>query len=95
MAAMPPKGPMPGAGAQPPARNHALSIASATHLHNAGHIDGAQKDAIHQKARSAMAAAKKMPPPMPMPMGQPAAPAPQPFGTLAPPMMPGGGMPQR
>lgn len=93
MAGMPPKGPMPAPGAPMPSRNHALSIASATHLHNAGHIGAEQRDQIHTKARTAMAAAKKMPPPMPMqaPMAPPA----QPFGSMAPPMMPGGGMPGR
>ena len=53
------------------ARGHALSMASATHLHNAGHMPAAQRAAIHAKARAGIAALK-------------GAPAPMPFGSLAP-----------
>lgn len=68
-----------------PARAHALSMASATHLHNAGHISTQMRDAIHEKARAGIASAKG---------GMPAPQAPRPFGALAPAMpSPMGGAP--
>lgn len=63
------------------ARGHSLSMASATHLHNAGHISTADRDRIHASSKQALnrqaakprAKAKAAPPA-----------APAPFGSLAP-----------
>lgn len=56
-------------------RQHSLTIAAAQHLHSAGHISGAQRDAISASARKKLdlhKAKKKKPP------------AVAPFGSLAP-----------
>lgn len=59
-------------------RHHALSIASATHLHNAGHLPRMQAETIKAKARANINQLKRQPPAPPMA-----------FGSLAP-MLPGG-----
>lgn len=75
----PQAGPMP-APVAPPAnpgaamRHHALSVASATHLHNAGHLPANQAAAIKQKARANIDLLKRAQP-QPQPMA---------FGSLAP-----------
>ena len=62
-------------------RKHALSMASATHLKNMGHIDGAMCDAIHKKCGKALG--KKRKPKVPAKAPQMEAPA-MPFGSFAP-----------
>jgi len=64
-------------GSAPMPRNmHALSMASATHLHNAGYIGKGMKGAIHAHAKMRMGKMK---------MAQPVKPAtPSAFGSLAP-----------
>lgn len=59
-------------------RQHALSIASATHLHNAGHLPTHQAAAIKDKARASINLLKRQQPPAPMAS----------FGSLAPAMPP-------
>jgi hypothetical protein len=41
-----------------PMRHHALTMASATHLHNAGHISGPMRDQIHANAKAGIAHGK-------------------------------------
>jgi hypothetical protein len=50
-------------------RLHALSIASATHLHNQGHLPAPQKNAIHAKARASLNLLKRAPQQPPMAFG--------------------------
>ena len=56
-------------------RQHALAIASATHLHKQGYMSSADRDKVHTKARKHL---KKKKPKA----------APAMFGSLAPPPMP-------
>lgn len=55
-------------------RQHALTIAAATHLHNAGHLSAGHRDQIEQAARSKLDQHKKT-------KGKPVM---KPFGGLAP-----------
>lgn len=64
----------PRDGGKSAARTHALTIASATHLHRAGHLPEVTKSRIHAKARAALNGMRK---------GAPARPV-QAFGSLAP-----------
>jgi hypothetical protein len=82
-------------GARMPRHMHALTLASATHLHRAGHISKPHMQQIHSHAKNAMAA--MAPPPMlPTPGadggGAPPGGVPD-FGSLAPPPGNGGGAP--
>lgn len=57
--------------------NHALRMASASHLAAHGDISGKERDRIHARARKAIGASKKKAPPPP-----------RAFGSLAPPPAP-------
>jgi hypothetical protein len=74
-----------GARMAPMGRDHALAMASATHLHRMGHIDKKQLTAIHAHAKNALAAGRGAPA-----MGGA---APGPVAGPAPPPMPGGNAP--
>lgn len=63
-------------------RTHALSIAAATHLHNAGHLPAAKKAQIQTKARASLARLRKA--------SKDGNKEPAAFGSLAPEMDEGG-----
>jgi hypothetical protein len=74
-----------GARMAPLGRDHALAMASATHLHRMGHINKQQLKAIHAHAKNALAAGRGMPALGGAPPGPMAGPA--------PPAMPAGNAP--
>jgi hypothetical protein len=74
-----------GARMAPMGRDHALAMASATHLRRMGHIDKHQLKAIHAHAKNALAAGRGMPA-----LGGA---APGPMAGPAPPAMPAGNAP--
>jgi len=69
-------------GARMPNHMHALSLASANHLHNMGHINSKERAAIHAKTHNHMAMNKAMAPPTALPMNPLAGPPTGGFGEM-------------
>ena len=74
-------GQQPGALKSLPNHVHALSMASATHLHKMGHITTEHKNQIHRVSQDMITASRNA---AQRPMGMPGAAPAQPWGSMAP-----------